>query len=551
MTTQVTQCPSCGTLFRYTDAQLALAHGAVRCGSCLHIFQARDHQTTEEDTNNEQFVADDTPATEAPETDTQFLTKADDPHQILAATDDQQAEESEALFTDIAGQDILDTIFDENIFDDDIFADDTSLDSLADELLATHRGQHTLSPEAEAAIDFNNNPATAWDENYLDDARFSDDSPLLPLDHDEAEEEIDAAATINFSDSFLKLDSDDDEANTAFSEQHNSASQRLDNDDVWADKLLEEEMDAGDLYQPPASLFDQLNEPDQSDPEGDLYQPPASLFDQLNEPDQSDPEGDLYQPPASLFDQLNEPDQDDQLDPELQDLLTLRDKDYDQNSLEQPPFADNTESLVAGDRIGNDRQTLLANIAPEPVEFSPATPSSPRTNRLWAVAAVAALTLLFFQYVLANFDSLARDERYRPLLVTGCTLFKCTLPERDNVSLIQSSNLLVRSHPDIQQALIVDAILVNRANFKQPFPVMELRFTDLAGGIIGGRYFSPEDYLAGELSGRRVMPIRQPIRVSLEIVDPGEQAVNYELHFHSSKGRRSLVKTSSALSSRD
>src|SRR5690606_10834985 len=38
----VTQCPRCGTSFRVTEAHLAVAAGAVRCGSCMHIFNARD-----------------------------------------------------------------------------------------------------------------------------------------------------------------------------------------------------------------------------------------------------------------------------------------------------------------------------------------------------------------------------------------------------------------------------------------------------------------------------------------------------------------------------
>ena len=43
MDTRVTQCPRCSTSFRVTDALLAVAAGAVRCGSCLHIFNAREH----------------------------------------------------------------------------------------------------------------------------------------------------------------------------------------------------------------------------------------------------------------------------------------------------------------------------------------------------------------------------------------------------------------------------------------------------------------------------------------------------------------------------
>ncbi len=43
MSKMVTRCPQCQTAFKITDAQLAIANGAVRCGACLHVFQARQH----------------------------------------------------------------------------------------------------------------------------------------------------------------------------------------------------------------------------------------------------------------------------------------------------------------------------------------------------------------------------------------------------------------------------------------------------------------------------------------------------------------------------
>lgn len=41
--TESTRCPHCRTAFRVTGEQLAAARGAVRCGSCLKVFNAREH----------------------------------------------------------------------------------------------------------------------------------------------------------------------------------------------------------------------------------------------------------------------------------------------------------------------------------------------------------------------------------------------------------------------------------------------------------------------------------------------------------------------------
>ncbi|WP_287962856.1 MJ0042-type zinc finger domain-containing protein, partial [Alcanivorax sp.] len=38
-----TRCPHCAAQFKITDEHLEQARGAVRCGSCLQIFQASDY----------------------------------------------------------------------------------------------------------------------------------------------------------------------------------------------------------------------------------------------------------------------------------------------------------------------------------------------------------------------------------------------------------------------------------------------------------------------------------------------------------------------------
>ena len=39
----ITQCPNCETRFRVTEAQLQVAHGRVRCGACLSVFDGTAH----------------------------------------------------------------------------------------------------------------------------------------------------------------------------------------------------------------------------------------------------------------------------------------------------------------------------------------------------------------------------------------------------------------------------------------------------------------------------------------------------------------------------
>ena len=72
-------------------------------------------------------------------------------------------------------------------------------------------------------------------------------------------------------------------------------------------------------------------------------------------------------------------------------------------------------------------------------------------------------------------------------------------------------------------------MLLNEAPFEQKLPLISISFSDISGNIITRRSFHPEEYLHGELAGLSAFPPNQPVRVAIEIMDPGSQAVNYDI----------------------
>ncbi|MGE7992408.1 DUF3426 domain-containing protein [Pseudomonas sp. NPDC089554] len=180
------------------------------------------------------------------------------------------------------------------------------------------------------------------------------------------------------------------------------------------------------------------------------------------------------------------------------------------------------------------RKEPLVDVVDDPLQLGWEKPAANWGKRLlWSVLTLLAAGLLAFQYIWYHFDEMARHDRYRPLFQQVCPLVGCQVPTRVDIARIKSSNLVVRSHPDFKGALIVDAILYNRAPFSQPFPLLELRFADLNGQLIASRRFKPSEYLSGELAGRGEMPSQTPIHIALDILDPGPKAVNYSLSFRS------------------
>ncbi|MDH1575744.1 DUF3426 domain-containing protein [Pseudomonas sp. GD03746] len=180
------------------------------------------------------------------------------------------------------------------------------------------------------------------------------------------------------------------------------------------------------------------------------------------------------------------------------------------------------------------RKEPLIDVVDDPLQLGWEKPRPHWGKRvLWGLLTLLAAGLLAFQYVWFHFDEMARQDQYRPLFQQMCPMLGCEVPTRVDIGRIKSSNLVVRSHPDFKGALIVDAIIYNRAPFAQPFPLLELRFADLNGQLIASRRFKPSEYLSGELAGRGEMPSQTPIHIALDILDPGPKAVNYSLSFRS------------------
>ncbi len=219
-------------------------------------------------------------------------------------------------------------------------------------------------------------------------------------------------------------------------------------------------------------------------------------------------------------------------DDEPQLHLSARDDD-DVDAIAPLPM-ERLEPALAAKAERPSRKEPLVDVVDDPLQLDWEKPQANWGRRLlWGLLTLLAAGLLAFQYVWFHFDELARQDQYRPIFQEVCPMFGCQVPTRVDIARIKSSNLVVRSHPDFKGALIVDAIIYNRAPFAQPFPLLELRFADLNGQLIASRRFKPSEYLSGELAGRGEMPSQTPIHIALDILDPGPKAVNYSLSFRS------------------
>jgi predicted Zn finger-like uncharacterized protein len=154
----------------------------------------------------------------------------------------------------------------------------------------------------------------------------------------------------------------------------------------------------------------------------------------------------------------------------------------------------------------------------------------PRARRPWLWLAVPALALLLAAQVLwYQFDEWAKQPQWRGVYERICGVIGCELPVRRDAGLLSTRNLAVRSDPEQPGQLLVSTVIVNDADFPQPFPLLELRFTTLRGILVAGRRYQPADYLRGDAAGLELMPPKTPVQIEVHIDDPGPDAVNYVL----------------------
>ncbi len=104
-------------------------------------------------------------------------------------------------------------------------------------------------------------------------------------------------------------------------------------------------------------------------------------------------------------------------------------------------------------------------------------------------------------------------------------------PFRDTSSIELVSREML-SHPQRPRVLMLNATIVNRAPQPQPYPDIQVHLFDLDNEIISERRFRPTDYLTSTSALRNGMTPDAYLRFTLEMLDPGDRAVGFELEFH-------------------
>lgn len=190
----------------------------------------------------------------------------------------------------------------------------------------------------------------------------------------------------------------------------------------------------------------------------------------------------------------------------------------------------------AFDFFDEDSNKSLSHVVPDQYRDSYHSNRATVTSGIfWGIGILLLSASLFAEYLWFNRNQLNQYTQLQIWVDELCQQVECEGFAMRDPSQIELVTRNVYSHPNEKNALMVNVTMKNNAQFAQPLPVMQINFSDVRGGVIAARRFLPTEYLpTTDKQDTEKLYTLQPdtnISFTLEIQDPGKQALTYEFTF--------------------
>ena len=153
----------------------------------------------------------------------------------------------------------------------------------------------------------------------------------------------------------------------------------------------------------------------------------------------------------------------------------------------------------------------------------------PRPSLAWSIGGLLLVFALLAQVTHYFRQDLVRRPQVGPLLKDVYSRIGWPLSPDWDLSAFELRQWGNGGTPEANGQLAVRASLTNRAAFAQPHPILRLELDDRFGDAIAVRDFEPADYLKNADEGSRLLGPGASAEAELLLVDPGRDAVGYQL----------------------
>lgn len=140
----------------------------------------------------------------------------------------------------------------------------------------------------------------------------------------------------------------------------------------------------------------------------------------------------------------------------------------------------------------------------------------------WGVASLLMVALLIAQYIFFNFDHLAGNARYQPIMHKACLMLGCDVPLIDLKKIKMSNVIAARFKPSPLDSTIFTATMTNKSEESQPYP--NLRFIVIKDKkVLSGRVIHPAEYLKSGYSAQGRIAVNHPTKIEFVLKIPRDQ----------------------------
>ena len=165
--------------------------------------------------------------------------------------------------------------------------------------------------------------------------------------------------------------------------------------------------------------------------------------------------------------------------------------------------------------------------------FEAATPGGTlRGRKTWLMALAFVIGITVVNLVFISGPGLLAQPPVQKALQSIGLVDPIPPPQYRNLQLIHLASSEMHGHPTLENMLLLNATIVNRADRPQPFPALEVTLFDAHNQPLAGRIFEPREYLPPSIRPESVMSPGVYLPVLMEILDPDQLALGFEIKFH-------------------
>ena len=510
--TLYTRCPTCNTAFKVTDKLLGLAGGKVRCGACLAVFQASDYMLR--------------PSNQAA---LESTSKADPILETRAETTSESSVEPEEPNTAVTAPSLPDA----EVESMSVPESDAEQATLAESQIDLDLDEDPLSTELDNAQAIEPQIDTP---DELNEQTVSDEiaESLPALDETDTDQETVEESFAGFDYAEESIDDDDDDESNDFDKDFIDETENL-------DVLSETEREAAQEYRAPdeSDDFDSDEEHDLDYEQNIDAEREISVENDLENNQDSEIEISEWQDDDELADDSIEQDFDKESSDEFtetsqedfeheidDDLVDTFDEDFTEEADEvtEEDYDELSEQL--------HDQMEETDTDPDPLdefdEIAKDEKTGIKTQIIFAVAAI--LILIAIVQFWSNRQTLAWSDSWGSSVKAVCSLLPCNLQPRRDVASIKLLQRQLSPDEEKENHLDIKILLINEADFDQPYPTIKIKFSNKNGEQVSLKSFPPDEYLEGDVE-TLLMPSGSEVHIHFETEVTHPDALGFEFIF--------------------